>query len=365
MVYPVTGREPLRVGVVGLGLAGQIHLDSYSAIPGVEVVAVADNNPDLLRQVGESTGIPCRCSSWEDLVALDGLDAVSVSAPTFLHAPVALAALEAGRHVLCEKPLARTAGEAETMVAAAVRADRVLQTVFNYRRREDVQTLKRHMDLGGLGRVYHSRASWLRRRSTPSLNSWFTSRVLSGGGPLIDLGVHLLDTVLYLLGEPGIVSVTAATHAQLGHSDRSRSGETARQHAIAPYDVEDTAVAFLRLADGSTLMLETSWAGYVGTGDDMGIVLFGTSGGARIDVHDYAGEDTLRIYADVAGAEAEIRPRVNGGDGHTGVIRSFIETIRSGSWNGQHGEESLRRARIIDACYSSAAQQREVVLEGG
>lgn len=361
----MTGREPLRVGVVGLGLAGQIHLVSYSAIPGVEVIAVADSNPDLLRQVGESAGIPCNYSSWEDLVALDGLDAVSVATPTFLHAPVALAALEAGLHVLCEKPLARTAGEAETMVAAAVRADRVLQTVFNYRRRDDVQTLKRHIDLGGLGRIYHSKASWLRRRSTPGLNSWFTSRALSGGGPLIDLGVHLLDTVLYLLGEPGILSATAATHAQLGPSDRGGSGETAGQRAIAPYDVEDTTVAFLRLAGGSTLVLETSWAGYVGTGDDMAIVLFGTSGGARIDVHDYADDDTLRIYADIAGTEAEIRPAVKGGDGHSGVIRSFTETIRSGSWDGQHGEESLRRSRIIDACYASAVQHREIVLDGG
>jgi predicted dehydrogenase len=223
--------------------------------------------------------------------------------------------------------------------------------------------LKKHIDTGSLGRIYYAKASWLRRSGIPGLGSWFTNKEMSGGGPLIDLGVHVLDMALHLLGEPEVLSVSAATYAELGPKGRGGSLFSAKQQVNSAYEVEDIATAFLRLADGGTLLLETSWAGYAGTGDSFGVTLFGSDGGAQIDVRNYAQEDTLRIYTDIADTPAEIRPEVRRGEGHQAVVRSFVETVRSGEWDNQHGEEGLSRTRVIDACYASAQAGHEVSLD--
>jgi predicted dehydrogenase len=353
----------LRVGVVGLGFAGQTHLRSYKQIPGVEVVALAGKEADVLQRVADEEKVPHRYADWEDLVARDDLDAVSVCTPTFLHAPIAIAALEGGRHVLSEKPLARSSVEAQDMVDASLKADRVLATAFNHRRRGDVTTLKKHIDTGSLGRIYYAKAAWLRRSGIPGLGSWFTNKEMSGGGPLIDLGVHVLDMALHLLGEPRVLSVTASTYAELGPNGRGGSAYSVKQQVNSAFEVEDIATAFLRLEGGGTLLLETSWAGYAGTGDSFGVTLFGSDGGAQIDVRNYQHEDTLRIYTDIADTPAEIRPEVRRGEGHLGVVKTFVDIVQSGDWEGHHGEEGLSRTRIIDACYKSAQLGHEVEVE--
>jgi predicted dehydrogenase len=184
--------RPLRVGVIGLGFAGTTHLDAYLKVPGVEVVALAGQESERLQELGESRHVPHLYADWEDLVARDDLDIVSVGTPNYLHAPITIAALESGKHVLCEKPLATTGDEALAMVTAATNANRVLEIAFNHRRRGDVQTLRHYIDTGALGRVYHAKSSWLRRSGIPGLGSWFTNKQMAGGGPLIDLGAHIL-----------------------------------------------------------------------------------------------------------------------------------------------------------------------------
>ncbi len=160
---------PLRVGVIGLGFAGTTHLDAYTAVPGVEVVALAGQETDRLHELADSRGVPHRYEDWQDLVARDDLDIVSIGVPNALHHPIAVAALESGKHVFCEKPLATTGDQAQEMVDAAVRNDRVLEVAYNHRRRADVQFLSGHLAQrdadgnGPLGHVYHARASWLRR----------------------------------------------------------------------------------------------------------------------------------------------------------------------------------------------------------
>ena len=234
--------RPLRVGVVGLGYAGRTHLTSYLPIPGVEVVALAGLEPDRLQYLGTEYGVPHLHARWEDLIARDDLDAVSVCSPTHLHAPITIAALESGRHVLCEKPLARTGAEGEEMVRAAAKAGRVLQIAFNHRERGDVHALKQHIDSGGLGHIYYAKTRWVRRSGIPGLGSWFTNREMSGGGPMIDLGVHMLDLSLYLLGEPRVTSVSASTYSELGSRGAaapsaptsSRSGPVSRWRTWAP-----------------------------------------------------------------------------------------------------------------------------------
>ncbi len=353
--------ESLRVGIVGLGWAGETHLKGYLQQPGVEVVAVADPAEGRLGQIAATYNVPHSYADYRDLVARDDIDAVSVATPNHLHAPVAIAALDSGKHVLSEKPLARSSAEGEAMVRAATNAGRVLQVAFNHRQRGDVQVLKTYIESGGLGRIYHAKASWMRRAGIPGMGGWFTSREMAGGGPMIDLGVHVLDMALYLLGEPELISVSAATYAELGPRGRGSRGDRTLVGA-GGYEVEDLATAFVRLGDGATLLIEASWAVYGKAADDFGVTLYGTEGGADIAVKNYNWEDTLTIYTDTAGVPSEVRPRVTRGEGHNAVVRNFVAAIRGGDWSSQNGREGLRRAQIIDACYQSALEGREIPL---
>ena len=351
----------MRVGVVGLGWAGEQHLKNYPRMPDVEVVALAGLEEERLHELGDLYGVPNLYTDYADLVARDDLDIVSVAAPNHLHAPVSIAALKGGRHVLCEKPLARTGAEAEGIVRAAREAGRMVHIAFTQRERGDVQALKRHIVEGNLGRIYHAKATWMRRNGIPGLGGWFTSKERAAAGPLIDLGVHMIDMVLYLMGEPEVETVSCATYAELGPQGRGGRGG-ANVVVGGPYEVEDLATAFIRLSGGATLNLETGWAVYRESSDDFGVTLYGTDGGAEMKVRNYGTRDTVRIYTDVAGVPAVVAPEIQPREGHFSVVRRCVETIRSGDWEGHDGEEGLRRARIIDACYASALENREVSL---
>ena len=354
--------EPLRVGVVGLGYAGEQHLKNFVRMPNVEAVALAGLEEDRLRELGGLYGVPNLYRSWEDLVARDDLDVVSIGAPNHLHAPIAIAALRGGRHVLCEKPLARTGAEAEGIVRAAREADRAVHIAFTQRERGDVQALKRHVEEGNLGRIYHAKATWMRRNGIPGMGGWFTSKEMAGGGPLIDLGVHMVDMALFLMGDPEVESVSCATYAELGPRGRGGWKGIGVMTGDDAYEVEDLATAFIRLSGGATLNLETGWAVYREPSDDFGVTLYGTDGGAEMKVKNYGTSDTVRIFTDVAGVPAVVIPEIEPREGHHAVVRRFVEAIRGGDWTGQHGEDGLDRARIIDACYASALQNREVSL---
>ncbi|TDO47609.1 putative dehydrogenase [Kribbella sp. VKM Ac-2571] len=353
--------QKLRVGVVGLGFAGRTALEAFSELPDVEVIGLAGLEKDTLSSLGEKHGVPHLYEKWEDLLETPGLEAVSIGTPTQLHAPIALAALQKGLHVLSEKPLARTVAEGTAMVEASKQAGRVLKVVFNHRERGDVAALKHQIDEGQLGRIYYAKAHWMRRNGIPGMGGWFTNRELSGGGPLIDLGVHILDMALHLMGEPQVSTVSADTFAELGPRGKGSRDPNANTLGSA-FEVEDLATAYLRLKGGGALQLETSWATFRAPGDNFGIELFGTDGGAKIEVQNYTNEDTLRIFTDVGGVPAEVKPATGAGLGHRAVVREFVRIVKSGEWEGQNGSEALLRTEIIDACYASAKAGREVVL---
>ncbi|MEV6268277.1 Gfo/Idh/MocA family oxidoreductase [Kribbella sp. NPDC051936] len=353
--------QKLRVGVVGLGFAGRTALEAFSELPDVEVIALAGLEKDVLTSLGEKHGVPHLYEKWEDLLETPGLEAVSIGTPTQLHAPIALKALEKGLHVLSEKPLARTVAEGTAMVEASKKAGRVLKVVFNHRERGDVAALKHQIDEGQLGRIYYAKAHWMRRNGIPGMGGWFTNRELSGGGPLIDLGVHILDMALHLMGEPQVTTVSADTFAELGPRGKGSRDPNANTLGSA-FEVEDLATAYLRLKGGGALQLETSWATFRAPGDNFGIELFGTDGGAKIEVQNYTSDDTLRIFTDVGGVPAEVKPATGAGLGHRAVVAEFVRIVTSGEWEGQNGSEALLRTEIIDACYASAKAGREVVL---
>ncbi|WP_207956785.1 Gfo/Idh/MocA family protein [Rubrobacter tropicus] len=354
--------KPLRVGVVGLGYAGGQHLKNFVKMPNVEAVALAGLEEERLKELGGQYGVPNLYTNWEDLVAREDLNAIGIGAPNHLHAPIAIAALKSGKHVLCEKPLARTGAEAEGIVRAAREADRAVHIAFTQRERGDVQALKRHVEEGNLGRIYHAKATWMRRNGIPGMGGWFTSKEMAGGGPLIDLGVHMVDMALFLMGDPEVETVSCATYAELGPRGRGGRADFGLMQGEDPYEVEDLATAFIRLSGGATLNLEAGWAAYRESSDDFGVTLYGTEGGAEMKVKNYGTADTVRIFTDVAGVPAVVTPEIQPREGHFAVVRRFVETIRAGAWEGQNGDDGLDRARIIDACYASALENREVSL---
>jgi len=355
--------RPLRAGVIGLGWAGQQHMEAYATLPGVELVAIAGMEDEPRAALGEKYGVERRYADWKDLVADGDLDVVSVAVPTFLHAPITVGALDAGIHVLSEKPIARTAAEAQTMVDAAHRSGRVLEVAFNHRRRGDIEALKAAIDDGQIGRPYHARATWLRRAGIPALGSWFTNREMAGGGPLIDIGVHVLDYALHLFGEPQVVAVSAVTHSELGV--RGRGGSSSDKQLVgSAYEVEDLASVLLRLEGGGSIVLETSWAAYRPAGDEFGITLYGTEGGADLRVVDYAPAGELTIFTGDGEETADVRVAADAGRGHLAVVETFLEHVADeANWSRWDGSLALDRARVIDAAYASAAQGAEVRLQ--
>ena len=361
---------PLRVGVVGLGWAGQQHLAAYHSHPDTEIFALAGLEDGPRAKLARKYGIEHAVADWKDLLKVDGLDAVSVCVPTFLHAPIAIAALKRGCHVLSEKPMALNGRDAGRMVRAARKADRVLDVAFNHRQRGDIQRLKALIDEGRLGRPYYAKAWWLRRTGIPTVGSWFTRRELAGGGPLVDIGVHVLDWSLFLLGDPKVVAVSASTYDLLATngfgagSSGGYKGKTGAGEGDAPhFDVEDLASVFMRLEGGGTLLVEASWAAHRRDGDQFGITMYGTDGGAEIIVDNYAPKGDLEIFTDDGGEAVATRVPVKRGRAHKAVIEQFVDKIHAGDWRRYDGSGGAALARIVDACYLSAAEQREVRLD--
>jgi predicted dehydrogenase len=206
----------------------------------------------------------------------------------------------------------------------------------------------------------------MRRAGIPRLGSWFVSKEVAGGGPLIDLGVHVLDIAMYLMGEPEPVAVSANTYAEFG--PRGLKGWPGREqfsNESRPYEVEDLATAFIRVDSGATLLLEASWGTHSSAGDDFGVTLYGTEGGVELMVRNYTYDDTVRLFTDIGGMPTDLTPKIAKGDGgHTQVIRRFVHAILHGGPATPTPAEGLRRAEVLDACYRSAAAGREVRISG-
>lgn len=353
----------VKVGIIGCGIA-TFHTSGYAAEPRAKMVAIAGLDTDRCRELAKKHDIPEVYTDYKDLIEKADVDLVSVAVPNFLHLPVALAAINAGKHVLMEKPLARNSIEGEQMVKAAKDAGVILAMAFNRRARPDMQVLKQHIADGGLGNIYYAKAFWMRRAGIPGLGSWFTSKELAGGGPLIDLGVHVLDMALWLMGNPTISAVSAATYAALGTQGKgSWGGNRFTVNPNQPYEVEDLATAMIRTEGGATLQLETSWAGYSGHTDEFGVYLMGDKGGAELHVKDYASTGTLKLFGEAGGVMVDTSPRLQTKevwDGHAQIIKSVIDGILNGTPVSPSGDEGLDRSRLIDAIYQSASLGREL-----
>ncbi len=356
----------LRAGVIGVGWAGEQHLIGYAAAGNVDIVALAGMEADRLESLGNAYGADLRYADWEQMIDEADIDVVSICTPTALHAPMAIAALNAGIHVLSEKPMAENAVTAQKMVDAAIANDKVLDVLFNHRRGGQVKALKKIVDSGLLGKIYYAKAGWLRRSGIPGLGSWFTKMKTAGGGPMMDIGVHMLDMAMHLLDEPSVSTVSATTYAEFG--PRGIGGATglgSQKSGVGDsieFEVEDLSTAFMRLDTGGTLLLESSWASWI-PHDLIYINLYGSDGGATLELGGSPATYTkLDVWTEVSGFPAEIQPDIPPSGGHSEALLDFLAKVRSDNHEAHRGHEGLARSLVVDACYASAAKQREVTL---
>jgi len=362
-----TSVTPLRVGICGSGITRR-HIEGYQKLTGVKVVAIAGPDVERCQAVADEYGIPQVFADYHAMLDL-GLDAVSIAVPNKYHAPMTIDALAAGCHVLLEKPLAIDVADGERILAAARASDRVVMLAFNRRYLGHAIALKRSIAAGTLGRIYYAKAGWTRRSGIPGVGGWFSSKAISGGGPLIDLGVHMLDLALYMMDYPRPLAVSGATYAELGprgkgYLDYGDYGRFPGDPSRIVYDVEDLATGMVRLAGGATLMIEAAWAGYQPLRDDIYLQLYGREGGARIAMPDYQEANSLRLMTEMAGGLVELTPvppRVGPG-GYDHEVALFVDSVRTGAPPPATVEQGLAVLRIIDALYRSAELGREVVI---
>jgi len=357
----------LGIGIIGAGQIAQLaHIPGYQAIPDqCKIVAAADVSEDALAAAQRDFGIPRVFRDYHEMLRLDSVDAVSVCASNPIHHPATLAALAAGKHVFCEKPLALNADDAREMVEAAEAADRTLSVDFQSRFIPQAVALKQIIQRGDLGEVYFVRAAWNRRRGfAPRTKGAFHSKALNGGGALIDVGVHVIDTALWLMGGPSPVSVSGATYLKIGNqADGGYNPWGPWNHE--EMDVDDFAMAMVRCDSGATLSLECSWALNIVDDEYHRIWVAGDRAGAEV-ILGRSGESGPLLRILTAESDSWV-DRVHQNFPPTpwpqhAAIADFVRAVREGGQPRSTGEDGLRVQQVVDAIYASADSGREVRL---
>ncbi len=346
----------IRAAVIGAGAIGEAHIRGFQSHPSARVVAIAETNAERARVACEKYGVPEAVSDYHELLKRTDIDAVSIALPNYLHAPVALDALSARKHVVLDKPFATCARDATRVVELARRQKVVFMVGQNQRFPPERQKLKQLVETGRLGEIYHAEAFWLRRSGIPRIGSWFTQKKFAGGGCGYDIGVHILDLCLHLLGDFDAAAVSGQTFSKFGPRGLG-DGRWGRSEIDprAPFDVEDFAVALIKMRSGRTIVLRASWAAHMSVNNLDNIILYGTEASATVKPPQLIqpGRSDYRIVEIKAG-----RPMVN-----PERMAHFVDCILGRAEPYVKPEESLQVQRILDALYRSSETGREVRLK--
>lgn len=347
-----------RIGIIGAGNIGGVHIREFSKLAEqCEIVAVTDAYLPMAEARAKEHGIPNVPRSPEELIGREDVDAVIIGVPNQFHAPYAVQALEAGKHVLLEKPMGLNADAARQIFAAYQKSGKVLMVAHQMRFEAVPMQIKAQVERGELGRIYTAKTGWFRRKGIPGWGTWFTRMDQSGGGPLIDIGVHMLDLALYLMGNPKPVSVFGATYAEFGPKRRG-IGTWGKPNWDGIYDVEDLATALIRMEDGSTLTLEVSWAVHMDTDNTPFIHLMGTEGGASYR----GGQGKLLTEKFDRPLETELRKPDNDEGERLRLSRHFLECVQEGKTPISSALTGLTNNLVLDAIYESSRTGNEVKL---
>ncbi len=272
----------VRFGLIGAGQIAHYASEAILQHPHAKLVAVQDPHLERRTTLQKKHAMEFAHEVVEDLLANANVDAVYIAVPNKFHVPLAIQALEAGKHVILEKPFAMNAGEAEAAINVAKKAGLVLNLGMNQRFTSDSQKIKQLVEAGVLGEIYHAKAVWRRRTGIPKLGTWFGNKEIAGGGSLYDIGVHMLDLCLWTINNFEPVSVTGATYTKFGHRGLGEGGWGLSDKVETKFDVDDFASAFIRFANGATVTLDTNWACHQAVANIENVEVFGTEGGASL-----------------------------------------------------------------------------------
>ena len=350
----VKSTDVVGIGIIGGGgIAQGVHIPGYQALKTAKVLAVSDPVEATQQIARDKFGVESTYSDYKEMLERDDIHAVSITTPNFLHMQAAIDALNAGKHVLCEKPLAMNAKEGAKMVEAAKKNDRKLMCGYNHRFRPEIQTLKKFAEDGALGSMYFARVQALRRRGIPSWGL-FVSKEKNGGGPLIDIGVHMLDATLHVLGFPKPIAVSGKTYQMFGK--KSDVMGLMGQWDYKNFTVEDFAVAQVRFENGMILSLESSFCANIAEQEIMNFQILGDKGGCTLS--------PLQMHTEQNMTLLDIQPAFlpQNVQSHFAQIASFVDSVLNDTPVYTPGEEALQVTRIIDAIYESSEKGREVKL---
>ncbi|HSH45040.1 MAG TPA: Gfo/Idh/MocA family oxidoreductase [Longimicrobiales bacterium] len=334
-----TTKGEVRIAVVGTGAIAQIvHLPLLGRIQGASVVAVCDRDEAKARAIAGRMGVPRVFEDDDEAFASDDVDAVILCTPSHMHEEQAVAALEAGKHVLVERPLAMDAKGAEKVIDAAEKAGRTLMVALNNRYRPDILGVKAFVAGGELGEVYAVRGAWHNRKVRPNRLTWRYRRDTAGGGVFMDLGIQVLDLCLWMLDYPAVEGISADLHAGEG------------------MEVEDAGVALFRLAGGGSISVDVTWS-LLGERDRHELRLFGSAGTASIQ--------PVRVFKEVEHATLDVTPRISTGGENTYTasyreqLRDFIRAAGAET-PPEPPREQVELMRLVTQVYRSAGKGREI-----
>ena len=350
------------IGLIGAGAIAQFHLDAYASDPRARVVAIADVNGERAAEVAVQRGIPQSFDGHAALLAAPDVDAVSICTWNDSHAEIALAAIAAGKHVLCEKPLTITLEDALRVQVAATEATTVFEVGYVRRFAPNALALKRFVDAGRLGRIYAAEAHILRRAGNPG--GWFADVSRSGGGPLIDLGVHLIDLCWFFMGTPEPLTVSGNRYSVLGNRGNI---ETLDRYRASDYDVsrnsvEDYVNGLIRFEGGASMLLQTSYSLHA-TEDSVRVVMYGDKGGAAL-------EPELRIATEMEDIVMNLTPQMDDPSfdmdaAFAAEIRHFVDLCLGAGEPVAPVAHGVQMICIVRALYESADIGHEIDLRSG
>lgn len=349
---PSAPKKKLRMAFIGAGGITQAHLTALAKMDDVEVVALADVNRKSMLAKAEEFNIPKEglFTDYEEMLRKVKPDAVDVCTPNGLHAPNAIAALKAGAHVIVEKPMAMTAGEAKTMIDIAKKAKKKLVIGFQYRYDPKTQFLKQAADKGAFGHIMYGRVQALRRRGIPNWGV-FGRKELQGGGPMIDIGVHVLEMCHYVMGSPKPVAAVGMTNTYIGNKPSSKIVSTWAGWDHKTYTVEDIAVGHIRFENGAVIHVEAMFAGHIEK-DVWDFHLMGEKGGCTWS--------TPQVFTDEFGHMMNMTPGWLPTHQFVGFfeikLRNFVEHVLYDKPTMAPAQDGLMIQQMLDGIYKSAEQ---------
>lgn len=349
----------VKIGVIGAGSISDMHLQAYEKQKDVELVAICDLNEQRANEKARQYGIGQVYTDYTELLANPEIEAVSICTWNNTHAEIGIAALRAGKHVLVEKPLCRTVEEAHRIEEAVKASGKLLQVGFVRRYDANAQLVKRFIDKGELGEVYYAKASCIRRLGNPG--GWFADTERSGGGPLIDIGVHVIDLCWYMMGRPKPVSVSGNVYHKLGNR---ANVQNLSFYKAADYDagfntVEDMANALIRFENGASLLVDVSFTLHAKK-DEITVKLYGDKGGAELEpevVFVTEAHDTILNVAPQTDSKS-----INVPNAFCNEINHFVSCCQSGDQPISPVEDGLNMMKMLCGIYESAAKGQEIRL---